>query len=74
MEWNVAILQWEKDSLAEKIINYKIPDGLLFLACNICLEIQCHQLSKKQETPSGICTFLGEDAWILQLSLFIHIE
>ena len=42
MGWKVAITvekKKKKDSLAEKIINYKIPDGLLFLAYDICLEI-----------------------------------
>lgn len=36
---------WEKeDSLAEKTVNYKNPDGLLYLSDGICLEIWCHQL------------------------------
>lgn len=41
---------WEKeDSLAEKTVNYKNPDGILFLSDHICLEIWCHQLSKRRK-------------------------
>lgn len=42
MEW--SCYSGKEYALAENIINYKIPDGLLFLAYHICLEIQCHQL------------------------------
>lgn len=45
---------WEKeDSLAEQTVNYKNPDGLLYLSDGICLEIWCHQLWKcrKRHVP-----------------------